>query len=480
MIHQISRSNFCSGFVSPSKRCIPLYIRWQSTLITDPLPPDTSSGSHSNLSGQNPPVLPPTSSQSPPNTNLFVGLPTRHSRKQLPTVITDLIQLTELASEVIESDIGRLFTYNEYAIDKKQAETRAAAWDIADVTVQKVESVIRGFSYLVPGTMWNRWLAAKKNKNSQSNSESATKVIEDIPHSDLLLLQQQLVERLLEEGRAYMTIRNTRMEVMYGKKGITPIAGSFDAHGNRVVKKEENDTSNDEPAPKDQGGDDEDEEVEDSYLFDFAPPGPTTAMYDTVLDTLACTASTVTDRPEALAVAQHFHESIMLRHTTDGGDLLNDNVHTRPTAVSFNALIRIAAELPYDNSVNISIETSPREEVEYRDDITATFITALQQMHECGVVHRNSAAYKYALDCVAKYMPPSRIRGNVSTGLFQQARYTCLINNSVIESYIKANTPSNDEWNDNYIRDVLQPGTWPSKWKRDSRKYQFHPEDDTY
>ena len=126
MIHQICRTNFCSGFVSRSKRCIPLYIRWQSSLITDPLPPDTSSGSHSNLSGQNPPVLPPTSSQSPPNTNLFVGLPTRHSRKQLPTVITDLIQLTELASEVIESDIGRLFTYNEYAIDKKQAETTAS------------------------------------------------------------------------------------------------------------------------------------------------------------------------------------------------------------------------------------------------------------------------------------------------------------------------------------------------------------------
>ena len=444
-------------------------------MITDPLPPVGKSSSNANLSGQVPPVL-PTSPLSSPDAHQFASLPTRHSRKLLPTAITDLMELTELASEVIESDIGRLFTYNEYAINKKEATTRTAAWDIADVTVQKVEAVMRGFSNLVPGTMWNRWLTNQKQQNT-----------EDIPPTDLFILQQQLVDRLIDEGQAYMTIRNTRMEDMYGKKGSAPITGSFDALGNRVVKKDETREKSsavvdDEPMQRaNQESEDGDEiDKEESYMYDFAPPGPTTAMYDTMLDTMACIASGVTNRQESLLLAQHMHETVMIRHTNDGGDPKNDNVHTRPTAVSFNALIRIVSELPYDNSVNISTETAPVEEVEYRDDVCATFITTLQAMHECGVVHRNSASYKYALDCVAKYMPPSRIRGNISTGLFQQARYVGLINDSVIAAYIKANTPSNDEWNDNYIRDVLQPGTWPVKWKRESRKRQFHPKEDTY
>jgi hypothetical protein len=477
-------------------------------LIPDPLPSfgNGSGSGSSNLSGQiHHPGLPtsPLSSSSSSTettgatTNSFVGLPTRHSRKRLPAVITDVVQLTELASEIIESDIGRLFTYNEYAIDKKDATTRTAAWDIADVTVQKVESVIRGFSYLVPGTMWNRWLTEFKARNSylSSNGTTAstmtTQSMDDIPPSDLFILQQQLVDRLIDEGDAYMTIRNTRMEDMYGMKGSAPITGSVDAQGNRVVKKKKNDTrepssaasSDVQAMPNENEDDDEDDDKlgkDDTYMYDFAAPGPTTAMYDTMLDTMACTASMMTNRQEALHLAQHMHDTIMIRHTNDGGDVMNDNVHTRPTAVSFNALIRIVAELPYDNSVNISTETAPVSEVEYRDNVCATFITTLQAMHECGVVHRNSASYKYALDCVAKYMPPSRIRGNISTGLFQQARYVGLINDSVIAAYIKANTPSNDEWNDNYIRDVLQPGTWPVKWKRESRKRQYHPREDTY
>jgi hypothetical protein len=472
------------------KRCIyipTLIHRWHSSVITDPLPSLTNETIvRSNLSGQFSPVSPSLQQHAevPTQQHDFTGLPTRHSRKRLPTVITDMVELTELATEIIETDIGRLFTYNEYAINKKEATTRNAAWDIADVTVQKVESVMRGFAYLVPGTMWNRWLTNSKQQQQSSSTNDATsspKAIDDIPPSDLLILQQQLVDRLIDEGHAYMTIRMTRMEDMYGKKGDSSLTkGNFDAQGNRITA---NDTKENNADSTNNNEEDDDADIkskEDSYLYDFALPGPTTAMYDTMLDTIACMASTVPNRDETLTLAQHLHEVIMTRHTNDGGDTLNDNIFTRPTAVSFNALIRIVAELPYDKSVNINTETAPVEDVEYRDEAVATFINTLQLMEECGVVHRNSASFKYALDCVAKYMPPSRIRGNISTGLFQQARYVGLINDSVITSFINANIPSNDEWNDNYIRDVLQPGTWPVKWKRESRKRQFHPKEDTY
>lgn len=446
-----------------SKRSIVLpLLRWQSSLFPDPLSRDDSSSSVGPLPPEGPPPpSPPVDGQIP------LRLPTRHSRKQLPTVTTDIVELTELAAEIIESHIGTLYTYDQYARDKKEATTRNTAWDIADVTVQKVESVIRGFAFLIPGTMWNRWLSSVK-----------VETIADIPASDILVLQQQILDRLLDEGNAYMTIRATRMEEMYGKKDSEKIKGTIDAKGNRIAEetpKAEVNKSNSEDSR-----DPNKVPEEDSYIWDFAHPGLTTCMFDTILDSIACTAAQTSDRHETFDLAIHLHEHLMARHTNDGGDDKNDNVHTRPTAVSFNSLIRVVAELPYDSSVNISTATAPWEEVFYRDQVVTTFVSTLQIMHECGVVHRNSASFKYVLDCVAKYFPPCRIRGNISNGYFQQARYMGLVNDSVVASFIAANKPSNDEWNDEFIRDNLQSGKWPVKWKHDSRKLQYSSKDDVY
>jgi hypothetical protein len=439
-------------------------VRWQSSLFPDPLPRDD--GSFGPLPPGGPPPPPPPTPPSPPvDGQGSLLLPIRHSRKQLSTVITDIVELTEMAAEIIESHIGTLYTYDQHARDKKEATTRNTAWDIADVTVQKVESVMRGFAFLIPGTMWNRWLSSVQ-----------VEMIADIPASDILVLQQQILDRLIDEGDAYMSIRATRMEEMYGKKDVEKIKGKIDAKGNRI----EEETPKTEEKKSDAEDDPNKEPEEDSYMWDFAHPGLTTGMFDTILDSIACTAAQTSDRAETLHLANHLHEHLMARHTNDGGDILNDNVHTRPTAVSFNALIRVVAELPYDNSVNISLATAPWEEVFYRDQAVTTFVSTIQIMHECDAVHRNSASFKYVLDCVAKYFPPCRIRGNISNGYFQQARYHGLVNDSVVASFIAANTPTNDEWNDAFIRDNLQSDQWPVKWKHDSRKLQYSTKDDVY
>jgi hypothetical protein len=449
-----------------TKRSIVLpVVRWQSSLFPDPLPRDDGSSSFGPLPPDGPP--PPPTPPSPPVDGQIPRLPVRHSRKQLPTVITDIVELTEMAAEIIESHIGTLYTYDQHARDKKEATTRNKAWDIADVTVQKVESVIRGFAFLIPGTMWNRWL-----------SSTQVETIADIPASDILILQQQILDRLIDEGDAYMTIRATRMEEMYGKKDAEKIKGKIDAKGNRI--EEETPKKEEKKSDSDDSQDPNRAPEEDGYIWDFAHPGLTTAMFDTILDSIACNAAQTSDRQDTLHLANHLHEHLMARHTNDGGDDKNDNIHTRPTAVSFNALTRVVAELPYDNSVNISAATAPWEEVFYRDQAVTTFVSTHQVMHECGAVHRNSASFKYVLDCVAKYFPPCRIRGNISNGYFQQARYMGLVNDSVVASFIAANTPSNDEWNDAFIRDNLQSGKWPVKWKHDSRKLQYSSKDDVY
>lgn len=327
--------------------------------------------------------------------------------------------------------------------------------------------------------MWNRWLPTTEREVGASFEEIVT-------------VQQKLIDRIYREGYAYMTVRAMRLEEMPRATDSVAVFdaeqdsdGGWDRHGRRppAFVEEEEDARVEEIELADfiMGNDISDGEHSNQedltassqrYLHDFALPGPTVAMSDTVLDTIACSAATTAaDAQDVLDTANYLHDTVMLRHVIDGGDTINTNPHTRPTAVTFNALLRVAAELPYAASSS---------RIEFRDDAVTTFITTLQAMHECGVVHRNSACYTYALYSVAKYMPASRIRGNIAAGIFHQARYYGLVNDSVVEAYRAANTPSNEDSYDDFIRDKLLPGQWPGKWKRDSRKLQFHPREDTY
>jgi hypothetical protein len=449
------------------------------------------------------PPLPPfqgtptkSTTTNPPPPPRIVSIPTKHSRKRLPTVITDTAQLTEITLEVLESEVGRLFTYDDSSSSSHRnyhkstaavaADTRDAAWATADVTVQKVEAAMRGYAYRVPGTLWNRWVPKPETDVSETSSAST---------NDILTLQQQLLNRIYEEGYAYMSVRAMRLEEIQRMKDAERRReeGDFDAYGNRrsdgrLSMREEDseeveedqsefasllldadDDFNEEKSNTPQ--EEKNQALPPSYMCDFALPGPTVSMYDTVLDTIACSAATAADSQGTLDTANHLHDLVMMRHITDGGDATNTNPHTRPTAVTFNALIRTAAELPY------SVATS---DISFRDDAVTAAFSSLQAMHECGVVHRNSACYQYVLQCVHKYMPPSKIRGNIAAGVFHQARYFGLVNDAVVQAYIAANTPSNEAGIDDFIRDKLLPGQWPTKWKRESRKRRFHPREDTY
>lgn len=489
--------------------------------LTPPLPPPPPVDATTFLP-DNPPV--PRNSQ----TTGKIGsrsIPTKHSRKRLPLVLTDTAQLTELTAELLETDIGRLFTFEEspkissrrsrgaigsYTTRHQHVTTGDdlsssaatmmaqcdAAWEAADLTLQKVEAAVRGYARLVPGTMWNRWLPTEP-----TTAESAST---DASASDILSLQKNLMDRIYEEGYAYMTVRAMRLEEMYGTKQSVEVeqvsqesGPSLDRRRLSILEEDHADIGNERELANLLLGEDADVGEEESivpealttpsYMHDFALPGPTVSMYDTVLDTIACSAANVTSSAETngnataaaqdtLDAANYFHDLVFLRHITDGGDVSNTNPHTRPTAVTFNALIRTVSELPYHKIINLS-----DDEVQFRDDAVSTAITTLQAMHGCGVVHRNSATYRYTLHCVQKYMPASKIRGNIAAGIFHQARYFGLVNDSVVQAYIAANTPSNEAAYDDFIRDqLLPPGQWPTKWKRESRKRRYHAREDTY
>ena len=349
---------------------------------------------------------------------------------------------------------------------------REAAWEAADVTMQKVEAAVRGYAHLINGTVWNRWVPKE--------SESL------ISASDALSLQHKLMDRIYEEGYAYMTVRAMRLEDMLGKKQSVELEEDERGNSHRsdrrrlsILDDDHNEEGHEEHEfanlllGEDVGAEGErsmsqQKELPPSYMNDFALPGPTVAMYDAALDAVACSTAILSPEMDSVANAQntldtanHLHEIVMLRHITDGSDAANTNPHTRPTAGTFNALIRTVSELHYNNTRSAGMLDA---EVQFRDDAVTTAITTFQAMHECGVVHRNSATYRYTLECVQKYMPASKIRSNIAAGMFHQARYAGLVNDSVVQAYISAITPPNEAGaHDIFIRDQLLPGQWPTK-----------------
>jgi hypothetical protein len=485
-----------------------------------PLPPFSIIGDSGGTSES--PSPPSRSSAVPPpptSTTRLLLLPTKHSRKRLPHVVTDVQELSDLAASLVETEIGQLFTYS--IMNEQQSlssssrlssrhlptaapavaapplndvpSSRDTAWMRADATVQKAEAVIRGCAYYVPGTMWNRW-------SNQTNSTTE----EMVSSETLMQIQQQVLDRIYEEGHAYMTLRSIQLEERFG--GPVPLLSAAATARAATTSMSEDDDDRTQPliGMNDSGmnynddmensginDDDGGDNSHETYLHDFALPGPTIGMYDTMLDTLACRAEAaaatttvpVNDRQEWLDTANHWHTMAMMRHMLDGGDgssseednakipTVNVNAHTRPTAVTFNALMRLAAALPYEVPTPNMVEDDAT--IQFRDDAVTTALSTLQAMDECAVVHRNSASYVYTLHSVLKYLPPSNIRDNVARGLFHQARYHGLVNDAVYQAYERVRATSTD--NEEPAIEVLLP-----KWKRNSRKYQFHPREDVY
>jgi hypothetical protein len=419
-----------------------------------------------------------------PTTSEF-RLPTKHSRKCLPTIITDYEELLTSAEAILAANEGSLFTYNPtYAkLDYTVENDRDTAWAAADTTVQTVEAILRGFCWHIPGTCWHRYVPPSTNKDGPNS------MMTNVPTEDIPMAMEELIDRLYKEGLAYMKLRAERLEELHKASGRASheddlIAGllaepsppeddnednqfSFLTSGGSGGGDDAGDGSSSDLARL-EGDNNMVETTPDErkpYLHDFALPGPTTAMYDCLLDVAA-----VTGDVNCADKINVWHELAFTRHQLDGGCRTNRNIYTVPTALTFNALIRYAVSVPVRDG-----------DLELRDTALAWAFSTYQTLDEVEIVHKNAASVNYLLQVIAKYMPPSRIRGNIAAGVFHQARYRGLVNSAVVDAYIAANTPSNCPEDDAYIRDTLRgPQPIPPKWKRDSKKYRYNPREDFY
>ncbi|GKY96245.1 hypothetical protein MPSEU_000584300 [Mayamaea pseudoterrestris] len=423
-------------------------------------------------------------SPSSPPSSAAARLPTRHSHRKLPLVCTNQTLKTQITRQLLNAPIGSLFTYQ---VDQDSADQ---AWSIADDCVQKTEYVLRGHAHSLPGTTWSRWLL--QEPSCEISNDQAMETID---------VMQRLLDRLSNEGLSYMQLRAARLEETQGPRvNAHEIVLENDAesedgnnteliHAKQVFESvqslqddvnelsgeqamEDSDSSSDSESDSD---DDNENNAtlatnEPTYMQDFSHPGPTTHMYDVLLDAMACQAHVVTARETYL-----LWEDLMLRHELDGGDASNKLWHTRPTLQSYNASIRVAAELPYDLS-----DQSPRN-MERRDDAIHLTFSVFDVLSESLLHSCNSATYTYLLQVVAKYLPQSRSKGHIARGMLLHAREQGLLDSSMVKAYRSANEPPNgDEFLETlqvFDRPVRE---LPHKWRANNRKLRNHPREATY
>jgi len=241
------------------------------------------------------------------------------------------------------------------------------------------------------------------------------------------------------------------------------------------------------PVKDDANNDDLDEDDPLSlYKNDFALPGPTVAMYDTVLDAMVCHAEqhATTTQVATPGTALNMFQKILSRHVLDGGDALNANIHTRPTVLSYNAPIRLAAAqhtfIQHAKEHHQHAAATLR-----RDEALALALGSWDALMQSEMLHRNSATYRYLLHVMGRFFPTSQIKGNMVHGVWHHAVEAGLVDEDVIQAYCAAQTPSNGPQFDAYLeRHQLTPTTLktavPQRWIRYSRKYRYQDRENTY
>ena len=149
----------------------------------------------------------------------------------------------------------------------------------------------------------------------------------------------------------------------------------------------------------------------------------------------------------------------------------NTQPHTAVSVLSYNAPIRIVASFPYKNTqVNVR---------DYGLQLAFQAYDSLTHSEKC---ERNSATFNYILQTVAKYMPPSRNKGNIAAGMFYLAQQEGCVDKHVLDAYRLANTPSNgpefESWSSTSQGKTV--GDLPHAWRRNNKSRRYHEREATY
>jgi hypothetical protein len=243
-----------------------------------------------------------------------------------------------------------------------------------------------------------------------------------------------LLERIEEEARLYWTRKQS--QIVLSKQEQT-----YDSH--TTEEAELTNTGDEEANDNDNAAVDNHVNPRTLYSQYGPPPGPSTTMYDLVLDGYAAvmklkgvsgggSADAHADESEyyildTLEQVKDVQQRALQRYEFDGG-AANTNPHTMVSTMTLNAPLRVLSLVPYshagdasdaDNNENAFTKEQTRDAA---IELAFSIYTDIQDRYRHDKsLRRNSATYVYMLRVINKFIPDSRSKGNIAYAVFCHA-----------------------------------------------------------
>jgi len=393
------------------------------------------------------------------------AVPTRHSRHHIPKV-APFDSLEGMCNKLLDAIPGTLFVYEADDLNLTKIEEYENALTKSYHTQQTVEYILRGYNVTFPTS-----LVQTTNPDSITDDDwkqAATTTTDASSYEERLEKMMELLERMEREGDVYVELR-TKFRSQLARRNA-------DNEGTAVVNDDDLTMSSTE-------------EMEASKMQQLAntygaPPGPSTVMYDLILDAISVSIPYLSPSTAITWIhkAEILRERALERHKLDvtAGDMDKVNLDSIPSPITFNAVIRAAANAPYNG-----------KEEQLRDVALEAAFYTYDAMHHHLIVDRNTATYRYILETVGKYIPVSPSKGNIAHSLFVKA---CVEERVLDETLVDAllNYVMTDEggtgkadslgidfdnWIDNHIKTTFHESKngygFPVKWSSKKRTKRY-------
>ena len=366
------------------------------------------------------------------------SLPTRHSR-HLPPPIAYGTELQDLTEELLTIKFP-LPPFYEQGL----SFTSQKMWHELDPILQKGEYVLRGHAACIPRTLHH-----DPRRNSSSSSE-------DSPTRHIAQMKA-ILNRFQDEGLLYMErVQQRRYAV---------VTASYYSQQKDTTATENTNSIHEEDSSS----------FANKVELKCATPGPTVEMWDTLLDSMAVTPTH--DTPTTMfTILQH----VLSRHDKDGGFERNINPYTVPTICTFNTVLRGVASTPYNN-INTTNNNKEEEDTRVRDSALETAFGVYDDMRFH--VNRNAATYRYMIQVVHKFLPPSKTRGNIAYALWKLAQQEHVASQEVLNALLDVSSsnqnhnPELQDWIETHGNNIRH---MPLNWRKNYKLRRYITKDATY
>lgn len=380
-------------------------------------------------------------------------LPTRHSWKQPPKICHDLAELEETTATILDQSVGSLYaataTSGSSPTTSFDSTTplkgqRSQIYDAADPTIQLVEYLIRGHSSKLQGSMYSNY-QGKEQEESSSNKQK------QLQHLDSI---KKLLQRMHDEGSMYMRLRQEALKL-----------------------NEEDDSSSISDNSSSSSDSNADDDNDDATLLEFAPPGATMTMYDSVLDAMAVipeNSDTVVDPLDIFHTTMQALSAndLDIEHNFDDSkneksrlnmQLQQHNKYTLATPITYNAALR-----------GLLSNTDFKDPKQRDNALNGAFGLYNHLTHSRHLV-RNTASILYMVQIVNEALPGSRVKGNISVTLWKQACQFGVITPELaqaVQAIHGENASCGPEF-DIFLKQLDTPmNELPQRYRRFAKKYK--------